>query len=180
MESDFRMAEKCPRCQALLVEKEVDGVKIDQCSSCFGIFLDENELSKIKDNPDSLKKIDTAVSGSNCSQAPSESDKPLTCIRCKAGMEKVNFSYTSGIFIDYCPVCRSIWLDDSELEKTVSFLRANEVISEEDSKKYDEALKSVKAGSLAQQEKDFRAISSGGVMGSIVNFVYRMAKKISD
>ncbi len=174
------MAEKCPRCLALLVEKEVDGVKLDQCSSCFGIFLDENELSKIKGNPDSLKKIDTAVSGSSSSHAAAGADKPIACIRCRAEMEKVNFSYTSGIFIDYCPLCRSIWLDDSELEKTVSFLRANEVISDEDSKKYGEALKSVKAGSLAQQEKDFRSISSGGVMGSIVNFVYRMAKKISD
>jgi len=174
------MAEKCPRCMALLVEKEADGLKIDQCSSCFGIFLDENELSKIKDNPDSLKKIDTAVSGSSCSQAAAGEDKPIACIRCKAEMEKVNFSYTSGIFIDYCPLCRSIWLDDSELEKTVSFLKANDVISDEDSQKYAEALESVKAGSLAQQEKNFRAISSGGVMGSIVNFVYRMAKKISD
>ena len=174
------MAEKCPRCQSLLVEKEVEGVKIDQCSSCFGIFLDENELSKIKENPDSLKKIDTAVSGADCSRAAAGGEKPLICIRCKAEMEKVNFSYTSGIFIDYCPLCRSIWLDDSELEKTISFLRTNEVISAEESKKYGEQLESVKAGSLAQQEKNFRAISSGGVMGSIVNFVYRMAKKISD
>ncbi|HNY11562.1 MAG TPA: zf-TFIIB domain-containing protein [Candidatus Wallbacteria bacterium] len=173
------MAEKCPRCQALLNEKEVDGIKIDQCSSCLGIFLDENELSKIKENPDSLKKIDTAVSGSDCSHAPAGEDKTLICIRCKAEMEKVNFSYTSGIFIDYCPLCRSIWLDDSELEKTVSFLRANEVISKEESEKYGEALKNIKESSLEQEKKNFRSISSGGVMGSIVNFVYRMAKKIS-
>lgn len=37
----------CPKCGMEMVELEFEGVKIDKCTSCFGIFLDDGELNEI-------------------------------------------------------------------------------------------------------------------------------------
>ncbi|MCC6898357.1 MAG: zf-TFIIB domain-containing protein [Polyangiaceae bacterium] len=38
---------RCPRCEAALAERERDGVTIDICASCRGIWLDRGELEKL-------------------------------------------------------------------------------------------------------------------------------------
>lgn len=40
---------KCPRCGIDLTERELHGVKIDQCSECGGMWLDKGELEMIED-----------------------------------------------------------------------------------------------------------------------------------
>ena len=40
---------KCPKCGCDLEEREHNGVKIDQCSECDGIWLDKGELELIED-----------------------------------------------------------------------------------------------------------------------------------
>jgi uncharacterized protein len=45
---------KCPKCGNDLAEIELHGVKVDQCASCGGVFLDAGEL-------DQLEKHDAGV-----------------------------------------------------------------------------------------------------------------------
>ena len=40
---------KCPKCGCDLEEREHNGVKIDQCSECDGIWLDKGELELIEE-----------------------------------------------------------------------------------------------------------------------------------
>jgi uncharacterized protein len=40
---------KCPKCGCDLEEREHNGVKIDQCSECSGIWLDQGELELIEE-----------------------------------------------------------------------------------------------------------------------------------
>jgi ribosomal protein L37AE/L43A len=40
---------KCPRCGCDLEEREHNGVKIDQCSECAGMWLDAGELELIEE-----------------------------------------------------------------------------------------------------------------------------------
>jgi uncharacterized protein len=40
---------KCPKCGCDLEEREHNGVKIDQCSECAGIWLDAGELELIEE-----------------------------------------------------------------------------------------------------------------------------------
>ncbi len=37
----------CPRCQSPLTERERDGLTIDFCMSCRGVWLDRGELEKL-------------------------------------------------------------------------------------------------------------------------------------
>ena len=38
---------KCPKCGHDMVEEDLDGVKVDRCSFCEGIYLDAGELDAI-------------------------------------------------------------------------------------------------------------------------------------
>jgi hypothetical protein len=38
---------KCPKCGADLAEREMQGIKIDQCTECSGIWLDKGEMEML-------------------------------------------------------------------------------------------------------------------------------------
>jgi Zn-finger nucleic acid-binding protein len=38
---------RCPRCESVLQEKEREGVTVDACVACRGIWLDRGELEKL-------------------------------------------------------------------------------------------------------------------------------------
>jgi len=42
----------CPKCQAMMRTYERNGVHVDQCSECRGIFLDRGELERLVDAED--------------------------------------------------------------------------------------------------------------------------------
>jgi uncharacterized protein len=44
---------KCPNCQETLVMTERQGVEIDYCSTCRGVWLDKGELDKIIERSES-------------------------------------------------------------------------------------------------------------------------------
>ena len=52
---------KCPNCQEFLVISERQGIEIDYCPKCRGVWLDKGELDKIieKSESPSLKQYDT-------------------------------------------------------------------------------------------------------------------------
>jgi acetyl-CoA carboxylase beta subunit len=39
---------KCPKCGMDLAEIELHGVKVDQCASCGGVFLDAGEMEQLE------------------------------------------------------------------------------------------------------------------------------------
>ena len=44
----------CPKCGARLHEESVEGVSVDICPGCRGIFLDDGELTKLTERPKGL------------------------------------------------------------------------------------------------------------------------------
>ena len=63
---------KCPNCDEVLVMSERQGVEIDYCPTCRGVWLDRGELDKI------IEKSATYESGSNPTSDPfyEHRDKP--------------------------------------------------------------------------------------------------------
>ena len=45
---------KCPKCGMDLQEIEFHGVKVDQCASCGGVFLDAGELDQLGKHDDGV------------------------------------------------------------------------------------------------------------------------------
>ena len=46
-----------------------------------------------------------------------ETENILDCPCCETPMQVVNYAGDTGVFIDKCPGCGAVWLDNEELEK---------------------------------------------------------------
>jgi Zn-finger nucleic acid-binding protein len=62
----------CPKCNGNLRTKEREGVEIDICEGCGGIWLDKGELEKIvaKDQQENWRLYDRGREGYDPSPAP--------------------------------------------------------------------------------------------------------------
>ena len=114
----------CPACQANLNLYIVYGIEIDGCPKCKGIFLDSDELRKLKDKSekDSWRKLrwmdDEVEAISKANAMPSN----RACPKCK-GTKLVSTSFgDSTIIIDWCPDCHGTWLDRDEFQAIVEHL----------------------------------------------------------
>jgi len=106
----------CPNCHGEeLKERENMGVILNLCNSCHGCFITQDGLNTFlnfhreEDWPDLFElKAD--------SEHTYERSKTFRkCPACKESMENIQFQYTSGIWVDYCPKGEGIWLDSGEL-----------------------------------------------------------------
>lgn len=118
---------QCPRCNIPLRELEIKGITVDTCDQCSGLWLDDKELNKVKNSDEiQLDPISKKI----------ENDEPVTCLRCGNQTEKINYSYSSGIIIDKCPVCYGVWLDGGEFASIIEFLKKDSDFDVEALKKF--------------------------------------------
>lgn len=71
----------CPKCQAAMRTYERNGVHVDQCQECRGIFLDRGELERLMDAETSWHARPPAGGSQPAaggSQAPGSSNVPAT------------------------------------------------------------------------------------------------------
>ena len=113
---------KCPKCKLEnLKEIKINGIKIDRCEHCGGLWFDRDELKIVRDHRDkNLSWLDfdlwkdenkLAVSGKsiNCPR----DEKPLFKIKCNS----------TDVMVDVCLECRGVWLDKDELDKIILALK---------------------------------------------------------
>lgn len=62
----------CPNCNVSLVMSERQGIEIDYCPQCRGIWLDKGELDKILERSDSESKSDIQAPPSNPFNNPNQ------------------------------------------------------------------------------------------------------------
>ncbi|TAN61822.1 hypothetical protein EPN16_02755 [bacterium] len=102
---------KCPNCkdEGLIPAMTRQGVVVDFCSQCEGIWLDKNEIYHFTKIPSYLKaKIEEAI---RLKQASAK-------ISPAVGAPMARLSILDGeIDIDYCPESGGIWLDKDEINK---------------------------------------------------------------
>lgn len=112
----------CPSCAAAFAPEEYEGVTVDVCSSCRGVWLDQGELQKIlkrKDRVFKPQEVDAVnrLCGAGGTPKPAES-RDLPCPKCAtAPMQTFNYNYSSGVLVDRCKKGCGLWLDADELEK---------------------------------------------------------------
>lgn len=121
----------CPNCNNRNVKFVYNGVIIDQCKSCGGIWLDRGELYLILNNIPLLQSSNyNLLKNKSC---PSRSqiiclnterllekrvminndNINLICPRCNVELE--DYTYF-GIDLDYCVECNGMFFDKGELE----------------------------------------------------------------
>lgn len=108
---------ECPRCKTGIQAEVYEGVNIDRCPQCRGVWLDDRELRTIISHrekhftPEQIAQVKAEL---KTHPAGAELNGELTCPKCGAVMRKTE---SSSVFIDRCPKQDGVWLDNSELEK---------------------------------------------------------------
>ena len=140
---------KCPKCKMdNLEEIKINGVKIDRCENCGGLWFDKDELKIVRDHRDeNLSWLDFDLwEDKNKLQI---SGKSMDCPRDDKPLFRIKYGET-GIMVDICLECRGVWLDREELDKIISSLK--EKINSETIPEYLKDL-SAEAGELITHPK---------------------------
>ena len=89
---------QCLLCETEMLREVIDGVEIDLCPECEGIWLDEGEFQKLTSLD--VNELDTT------------DGRDLKCPKCTNTM---TCEVIDLVEIDRCPECNGIWLDEGEL-----------------------------------------------------------------
>ena len=125
-DDELKSKKKCPRDGVLLKEISYESVKIDLCAACGGVWADNEELKQIvRDKETKFLRSDyTEIRPEKGARTPvTELDlvDELECVICADPMERINYSYDSGVIIDRCRI-HGTWLDKDELNKIQVFV----------------------------------------------------------
>lgn len=108
---------KCPKCLKIDCEKiNADGVVVDRCKSCGGIWFDGGELYSLVEKG----KYYAEFFREPIEITANSIELPLKCPKCGVAMKKVK---KLNIIIDVCPDCKSVWTDKGEFSQISDILR---------------------------------------------------------
>jgi len=119
------MSLACPRCKHALVGRRVGDVVVHECPDCEGVFLDENAIGLVVEDPnnnrasallDSLPRRKHEV-------LPGNRKMYVMCPTCGTSMNRKLFAHGSGVVVD---ICRShgTFFDAGELPAIIDFVMA--------------------------------------------------------
>ena len=108
----------CPNCHSRSMDREVfDGIEIDRCRKCHGLWLDALELEGLASAKPSALISDDARFQANHQPEGSR----MNCPKCGGTyLIKLNSRLRPGTIIDSCTVCFGNWLDAGELARLTS------------------------------------------------------------
>ena len=105
----------CPRCRNELRVEKYQGIEVDRCTSCQGMWLEYGELDQLEDtvfDQDELK--------GSMVYRPLRGDLP--CPDCQRPLTA--FLYRAyDLELDYCEGEHGVWLDHGEEERVREFMR---------------------------------------------------------
>ncbi|TNG00911.1 MAG: hypothetical protein EP297_03030, partial [Gammaproteobacteria bacterium] len=99
----------CPDCAAPLKPIFYEGVPVNLCMQCKGMFLDKKKLTRIQQS----REIEIPTS---TPAAPRKTEVGRNCPACNTQMQKAKYGKFRDTIIDICKSCSGIWLDKGELE----------------------------------------------------------------
>jgi len=113
---------KCPKCKfEELTKIKINGVKIDRCSYCGGLWFDKDELKISRDKRDKdLSWLDFDLWEDQSKLMVSK--KSIDCPRDKEPLFKIKYGDTN-VMVDICLDCHGVWLDKNELDKIIAQLK---------------------------------------------------------
>ena len=109
----------CPRCQKPCHTESYEGVEIDRCETCTGVWLDYEEIVPILEE----RQVQFSSEDVEAMKARISDDMPdaadqhqVICPKCSENMRTVNYMGNTGVIIDRCAKNCGLWFDPGELE----------------------------------------------------------------
>jgi Zn-finger nucleic acid-binding protein len=104
---------KCPKCKTEpLATHTIEGVTVDRCSACAGVWFDAEELNQLLS--EEARHIAELLKGRVIEQAD---EKNASCPRDDSKMMRVYSAMDHSVILDVCGECRGVWLDGGEFKK---------------------------------------------------------------
>ena len=107
-------------------EVHYEGVEIDVCPDCIGVWLDDTELTTIvlsRERAWPPGVVARVLELTGTMGVPlHELKRSLFCPKCDARLDPVNYQDNSGIIVNPCPARHGVWLDHGELAKIQIFM----------------------------------------------------------
>ena len=102
---------KCPKCgSAEFKPFKTEGVEIDFCSGCKGIWFEKGELAFYVETSEDLPSLRTSL--------PESKESKYACPAClNVKLLEMPYSQGDNLLLDYCSSCNGIWLDAKEIAK---------------------------------------------------------------
>ena len=128
------MVRLCPVCDEPLWIVELEGVEVDRCARCEGVWLDEGELEIVSrcDTQDPLMRVQregeayaepafrkpsaaSPITATADGGAGARTRAKRRCPRCSARMREVVMGSDRPVYVDRCPQGHGLWFDRDEL-----------------------------------------------------------------
>jgi len=110
----------CSTCNIELQKRNINGIEVDECAQCEGIWFEGDELRQVKDKIDAdLNWMDFEIW-----EHPEKFKamaKEHNCPSCGDQMVSLDYDNTN-IEIEYCPKCKGVWLDKDKLQNIIDAL----------------------------------------------------------
>ncbi len=109
-EISLSVAERCGKCGGEFSALFLDGLIVDRCASCRGVWLDHGELDRIIGH---ATEQETMLPGQQFQQAPL--DRLVgSCPTCRIGLAAYGVP-AQPASLEICPRCLGVWFDAGEL-----------------------------------------------------------------
>ncbi len=113
----------CVKCNSILDRATFQGLEVDLCPKCGGLWLDRGEITQAAQLPDKeLARLRGLLRGSSGPPpVPTENKGP--CPACEGHLSEVMLG---KVHVDYCGTCHGIFLDRGELQDAIDAVRAKD------------------------------------------------------
>ena len=100
---------RCPSCNEPALALELNGVEIDRCPACAGIWLDEEEVAWLSDRSNATTHTLTTA----LEKGPQGPKAKRRCPRCRRVMR---LDVLLSVELDRCPAGHGMWFDAGEVD----------------------------------------------------------------
>lgn len=105
---------QCPKCSAQMEAVDVQGIKVDRCGACAGMWFDLREhehLLKAKG-----QAVDELDIGDPLKAREQNEVRDIDCPRCHTPMVKLRHHEQRSVDYEQCATCGGVYLDAVEFE----------------------------------------------------------------
>jgi len=106
---------KCPRCHAELAIEMHEGIEVDRCPDCGGMWLDYGEIHDLEDTVWDKKSHKGSLMFRSF-------DGKLACPKCEGRMQRFNYR-AYHMELDFCEHEHGIWLDAGEEKRVIELMK---------------------------------------------------------
>jgi Zn-finger nucleic acid-binding protein len=116
----------CPACGSSLDPESVEGVPVNHCNGCGGLWLDHGELGQLIDLPRATLLALQERLRPETPRAATMAVGARLCPACSGTLSQHEYALGSAVLIETCRDCGGLWLDPADLAPIQKFVEESE------------------------------------------------------